>query len=457
MNFLRFIIISVFFLNHFCGAKFYELPKPVHDEKPLLVVLIMVKNEAPSIEATLKPFLDAGHQQYLILDTGSTDDTIAIIYKLFKKYNIKHGHIAEKPFVNFGESRSYAIRQAEKIFPNAVFFLMIDAEWYLNNVQGLLKFCEEQKDSQFDAFFIYKYFKPLRVKEYIDWLFRAHKNIYFLGLVHEHISVKKRSSIRVPDDVFICHDPSKYGDEKSNNRWRKDVEILLKECEKNPNGLRAMFYLGQSYACLKNNKQALLWYGKRCTNVRHDEENYQAHYRMAMIYEALKDFKQAILYYLKAYDIMQSRAEPLIRASQLYLNTEEYFLAFWLAMQAKMINLSGKDIMFIEQHLYDFVRYNILSTCAWHIGEYESGKLATLQSLRHRPETRNSVNNALMFDNAINHRSCNALDRSKWCDWCNGKLWMSRAPWLNFACLSNASYRSNRCNSSTDISWRNWF
>ena len=38
---------------------------------------------------------------------------------------------------------------------------------------------------------------------------------------------------------------------------KKDIDVLLKEYEKNPQNLRTLFYLGQTYECLGDIKNAI--------------------------------------------------------------------------------------------------------------------------------------------------------------------------------------------------------
>ena len=64
-----------------------------------LVVILMVKNEAECIAQTLTPFVQAGVDAYIILDTGSIDTTINTTKQFFASHNIQHGYIIEQPFV----------------------------------------------------------------------------------------------------------------------------------------------------------------------------------------------------------------------------------------------------------------------------------------------------------------------------------------------------------------------
>lgn len=445
-KFIWLIIYLSFFNNHCFLAS-------ISDKQPLLVVTIMVKNEAPVMEATLKPFLQADLQYYLILDTGSTDNTVQVVRDLFQKYKIKHGHIVEQPFVNFAVSRNYALECAEKIFPHAVFFLMIDAEWYMHNVEGLLKFCEKNQNNTSKAFFIKRFFATNNAIEYCSCLFKAHQGVQYVGAVHECIN--QATYIKVPDEIFISVEPSQTGNEKSSRRWHRDVDILLKEHQKNPSVLRTMFYLGQTYACLHEFKQALFWYGKRCHGQANDEEKYLAHVRKAVIYQLLGNGAQALFYYFKAYSVRPQRIETLVTIAQYYFNIHDYASAFLLAKYTATIPVSYQETS-IELKTYNFTRYDIVSKAAWYVGEYEIGRQATIKALEYDPFNIDLLNKLKLYEDALNHKNCNLLNRNFWCQWCNGNLWLSRPTWFNFCCLAHGCYQSNRCNFSQGLPWRYW-
>ncbi len=450
------IVIPLIFFNNLSLSTPQLLPAPVVDEKPLLVVIIMVKNEKPVMEATLKPFFDAGVQHYVVLDTGSTDGTVKFTRALFKKNNIQHGYVIEQPFVNFSASRNYALKGAEHIFPGAAFFFVIDAEWYVHNIKGLLDFCQKYKSFGYVTFSIKRKLQQFRELDYINWLFRPRCGVKFVGVVHE--CVNHGAGMKAPEDIYIYYNPSGDGKRKSKDRWYRDCNLLTKEHEKHPNDLRTIFYLAQTYACLDDKKQALAWYKKRCTNVRdNDEENHLAHYRIGMIYESWGMWPEALLYYCLAHDIRPSRVEPIVRMAKYYFDKQEYVLAFLLANYAANIPLPFQEMLMMNMYAYHVARYDILALASWHLGEYEVGFQATMKALHTEPSNEIFLDKAFLFDLALQHCKCNKLDRSVWCDWCNGNFWLSRSPWLDACCFSYPRMRSNRCNSFQGFVWRNWF
>ena len=442
--------IFCFFLFNFYSNLIFT----TSEKSPLLVVTIMIKNEAKVIEATLEPFLKAGVQHYLVLDTGSTDNTVKIVQNLFKKYKIQHGHIMQEPFVNFAVSRNFALESAEKIFPDAIFLFMIDAEWYMHNVPGLLEFCEKYKNNPSKAFLIKRVFLGHKMIDYGSFLFKAHQNVRYFGAVHE--TINQIGDIKIPDDVYLVINPSKEGGANSARRWHRDLDILLKEHEKNPNNLRTIFYLGQTNACLKNYDQALFWYGKRCKKNTHDEENYKAHYRMGLIYEQLNNWPQALKFYFKAYNIRPQRIDSLILIAQHFLNIQAYQAAFLLANYITTLPVSDQERFASLPEMHDFTLYDILAQAAWRVGEYEIGRKAVLKTLDYDSSRTTLRNNLKLYEDALNHLECSFLNRNFWCKWCNATFWLSRPTWFNYACLSHGCLKSNRCNFSQGVTWRYW-
>src|SRR5690606_37357466 len=102
-----------------------------------------------------------------------------------------------------------------KLFPQAGFFLMIDAEWYVNNVQLLLEFCKIMLHSNVESFLLK--ICSGGVEFYAQRLFKPNCGILFLGVVHENIN--QISSVKVPFPFFIKYLPKNTGIEKTKKRW----------------------------------------------------------------------------------------------------------------------------------------------------------------------------------------------------------------------------------------------
>lgn len=351
-------------------------------QSPLLVVTLMVKNESDVMASTLQPFVDAGINSYFILDTGSTDATIAVTEQFFKDNNIQHGVIEQQPFVDFATSRNVALRRAEYNFPNAAFLLMLDAEWHMHNVKGLLQFCADHVTEVHECY-VLRILNP-DLDFYTQRLIRAHCGVKFVGVVHE--VPERGSSARVPPDIYFELRTTRYGREKSKTRWLRDRDLLLKEHERNPNDPRTLFYLAQTCDCLGDLENARIYYTKRIATPGWDEENFVAFHRLGQVYEKLNDWEKALPYYLKAFAIRPKRAESLIKIASYYTKQQQFDLGCLFAQYAAGIEYPKNDFLFVEKYLYDYVRYDALGICAWHTGKYAEGKKATQQALQVCPE-----------------------------------------------------------------------
>src|SRR5690606_23860934 len=86
---------------------------------------MIVKNETsvlPRLFRSLKDYID----YYVIVDTGSTDRTIALIAEEMARYNID-GEVHEREWVNFGVNRQQALELAVQA-KRADWLLFIDAD-----------------------------------------------------------------------------------------------------------------------------------------------------------------------------------------------------------------------------------------------------------------------------------------------------------------------------------------
>ncbi|MDR3550508.1 MAG: hypothetical protein P4L31_03785 [Candidatus Babeliales bacterium] len=371
---------------------------------PLLVVVLMVKDEASVIEQTLQPFVDGGVSDFVIFDTGSTDGTQEVVADFFKQHGISSAHIVQEAFIDFATSRNHALQSVEKLFPQATFMLMPDAEWYMHNTQGLLAFCAQHEDDFQNSYLVP--IKSTALSFFVARLIRCKRGVGFVGRVHEvpnHVS-----TATLPDDVFFEWRPAQKGQEKTAERWKRDRDILLKHHQEEPADARTLFYLAQTYDCLGDWENAYTFYKKRLAINGWDEENFMAQFRLGNVALNLmkKNDKElcsdAIKQYLKAFSLRPQRAEPLIKIAQYYLDRNEMHLAYVFAARAAQIPYPTKDVLFVEKYMYDFTRYDILGRCAWYVKEYEVGRNAILKALEVEPNAPHLKRNLAFYTNCRN-------------------------------------------------------
>jgi len=373
--------------------------EPAHN--PILVAVIMVKNEEAVIEKTLQPFVDGGVTDFFVFDTGSTDNTIAITQEFFTKNAISHGYIEEEPFIDFATSRNHALERAQKRFPNAAFIIMFDAEWYINDAHALIEFCHKCL-MEHDVYATYDIRILNRAIDfYTPRLIRCGRGSYFEGVVHE-IIVGQRD-IKIPPTIYFQYLPTAQGTAKSQERFMRDRQLLYIEHIKNPECTRTLFYLARACEDIGNLEEAYTFYKKRITMVGWDEEDFMSYYRLAQTIEKLSyhdsryTWAEALDYYLKAYTMRPHRAEPLISIAYYYVQQNDMPTAFLFAHRACEIAYPYNDVLFVQKYAYDYLRYELLARCAWHTKEWNIGEDAARKAFEAHPEYVHAYNNLQCF------------------------------------------------------------
>jgi tetratricopeptide (TPR) repeat protein len=382
----------------------------------LLTVVIMVKDEADVIIPTLKPFVDAGVTSFLVYDTGSTDGTQNMVRDYFSDHRIEHAYIIEEPFIDFAASRNRALDLAEQIFVHNTFLVMLDAEWYTYNVSGLIDYCKKHKNYVDPNCTGSCYLMRLltvgdNINNYTPRLIRQGYNVRYAGVVHE--SIPNSPSGMVPDSIYFEYRPQQCGQDKSKARYFRDYELLKKSHEDDPTNKRTLFYLGQTCQFMDDWEQAIFYYQKRLDTKEVSEERYLAGYRIGcaiehIVAEAYKNGssqqyteEDAVNYFLKAYNLWPYRAEPLFRIACYYIRHNQHAIAYLFASRAVQLPYPFNNSLFVENRVYDYLRYDILGQCALYVGEYEIGKAAVLMALQTDPEDTYLHYNLSLYERCI--------------------------------------------------------
>lgn len=363
----------------------------------LITAVLMVKNEAQVIEETLLPLVAADIRHITVLDTGSTDNTVQVTKNFFSHHHIK-GRIYQEPFIDFATSRNRALELTEQCFPETSFILMCDAEWHLHHAEGLITFCEQEKNNNSPLYLVK--IKMSSLEFTTARLFRASAKIRFKGVVHEVPEVA--TSLQIPDPIYFEVKSSLRGIEKSKRRWRQDAELLLNNYHKTPDDPRTVFYLAQTYHCLGEIEKAYDFYHVREKLCGWDEENFITLFRLGCLADEMSksssslSWSTAMEYFLKAYANRPSRIEPLVKIANHYWS-ENIPTCYLFIRHAYDLPYPQQDILFIEKEMYDYTRYEIMSRCAWYMGQYELGESATLLALKCHPEMTHLHNNLMLY------------------------------------------------------------
>jgi tetratricopeptide (TPR) repeat protein len=364
------------------------------------VVSIMIKNEEEKICKTLEPFVN-DYKNFVIYDTGSTDSTIEVVSKYLNDNNINFILVQEE-FINFAESRNRLIDIVKENFSEYKFFLMLDCEWYICNPKKLIEYCQLIKNEKNNYYTI-----DIHMNNFIfcqSRLFRINSDCKFLGPVHEYVESKTfnfRGAIK--NDVYFKYTPTTIGIEKSRLRYSRDLKLILDHLEKNRDS-RYVFYLAQTYACLEMYDEAIIHYNERFNIKYYDEERFISMLRLGKIYEKLNKWEFAFEAYMRGYSIRPSRIETLVYISKHYNDNTN--MKYTFSKMACSVDYP-KDVLFVENELYHFTRWEQLGISSWYLGNYEEGLNATLKALDYKPNTY-LINNCLLYKKKMSKESYNS-------------------------------------------------
>lgn len=378
------------------------------ESNPLLVILIMVKDEEAVIEKTLESYIphylkngaDTGEIAYILYDTGSTDKTIELTEGIFKKYGLKHAFIAKDIWVDFAVSRNKALEIARSAYPQSSFIFFPDAEWYLHTIDELLAFCKGEK-AAFSAglktpppYYSMRMTKPGVYVSLTGRLFLTADDVHFEKGIDVHECPTKCTSCHTPSSVYIELGTSKEGNEKSAARWHRDREKMIKRLELDPTNPRTVSYLAKTEQWLGNNKDAYKYFKMRKGMPTFPQEDYETLYHLGEVTEILSHddpehftWQEALSYYLDAYMMRPHRAEALVRIARHYLDENQFALSYMFAKRSTELTMAEpeKEILPINLYIYDYLRWELLSRAAWYVQEYEVGGAAAQKAIEARP------------------------------------------------------------------------
>lgn len=360
--------------------------------EPLLALVMIVKNEARSIEATIasvKPFVD----RYTIVDTGSTDGTQDLVRRAFEG---TPGELLEAPFVDFSTTRNVALEAAEG---KSVFTLMLSGDETLAGGEVLRAFCERERQGTLGAYHVTVHYGG--ESHYASSRLARTKNRWrYTGVTHEvlHHPDEHPSLRRVPPEAFVVHDLSHRDPTKQRLRWLEDKRLLTADHARDPGNLRTVFYLAQTHECLGENVDALVFYEKRARAGGWREEAFEAQMRVGRVKEKLAlPWPEVLAAYLSAYQMAPHRAEPLHSVAMHYYRAQEWPLAYLFARRAAELPYPKADTLFVDAPLYQGKADDTLAIAAFYAGEYEVGEAAARRALATDPDNARLKDNLSHF------------------------------------------------------------
>lgn len=201
--------------------------KPSNNMKNTVCLNMMVKNEANNLRrfhSKLKNYID----EYLIVDTGSTDNTKEVIKEIFKGIP---GSIVDRPFDDFSSCRNESL---DKI--KSDYILMLDAD---HELKGDLSFIKNCKSSTTKHYLFNWVEAGGGVTLKTPRLIQNTGKFKWKGRCHEYLDILDGSPMCPTDKIHLIHYNS--GGMKS-SKYEREIPLLKQDFKDAPNH-RSAFYV----------------------------------------------------------------------------------------------------------------------------------------------------------------------------------------------------------------------
>jgi len=306
--------------------------------QPRICLNAIIKNEIsnlPRMLASVCPHITAA----VIFDTGSTDGSQAFMREMFNKYSIPH-QIVGGEFKNFEQARNKALFYAQRFHAGFDYIMFCDADMELV-VDGPLPKLTEECYSLLQ--------RQGSLAYYNARLLRKGSDRKYHGVTHEYLDAPPA---KLPTDCWWFRDHAT-GSNRS-DKYERDTRLLTEYLGIHPNDGRTLFYLAQTYRDSGDHTRAIEFYRRRVDVGGWDEEVWYARLAIARCYRALGEEGEFIRWALNAYNDRPSRAEPLYDLARHYREQKDAQQTGWLFAQAGSKIKKPGDLLFVEEHVYDY-------------------------------------------------------------------------------------------------------
>lgn len=367
----------------------------VANSPPVKIILNMiVKNESKIIRRCLEAAaagLSSSLETVVISDTGSTDDTVEIIREVCRERGIRCRVLTDEPWKNFGHNRTVALNAARKFadYDPRTYILMLDADMVLKvadagtpegtfNPEMLLAYDKWNVEQRAGGM---SYWNPRIVRASVPY--RS------VGVTHEYLDQPPGTTETRMSPELLHIDDRNDGGSKS-DKSERDIKLLEDGLVAEPQNMRYMFYLANTYREIGKFAKAIHWYGRHRELSNWAEERWYAAFYTAMSYAGLNKFQEALDWFLTAYAERPERAEPLYYLANYYRLHDQPRRGYVFALAAAGIEFPKDELLFINRSIYDYENLYELSICGFYAGE--PGKIQA-----------RAASQRLLLDNRVPH------------------------------------------------------
>lgn len=357
------------------------------------VGLVMIVKDEERTLPRLAASLDGQLDHWTIVDTGSSDGTVALVEELFSGIP---GQLIRDEWRGYGPSRNVALEAAR---PHSDWLLTLDAD---DTFHGEL---ERDIPADSDGVEAEYHVEPLRY--WVPRLVRAEADWRWHGRAHEYLACAAG-----PGNLFRTHRFYVTHHADGGNRGTKlerELDLLLADHREQPDDPRTLFYLARTYEDMGETARAATWYRKRVHSGGWEEETWYAMWRLGICLVAIGKADEGCGVLWCAWGRRPWRAEPLWTLAEHYRVTSQWRLCFEACRLARQFCGVGDeepgagyggDRLFVHADVYQWRIAYEESICAYYLHEHDRGRALIAELLARDdlpPAIRQSVEDNLRF------------------------------------------------------------
>jgi len=349
---------------------------------------------------------------FCICDTGSTDNTVEIIEAFFQARGIP-GKVIHEPFRDFGYNRTFALQACEDV-EKADYVLLLDADMVFWVDPQIPPDAFKQLLRAYGAFTLFQgtdqyYYKNTRIV-------KNRTGVKYWGVTHEYVDLPAGTqSYSIGKHIAFINDIGDGG--SKTDKFLRDVRLLKKGLQENPNNDRYTFYLANSLKDAGILDEAIETYRKRTQLGGWIEEVWYSHFNIGHCYARKNDKANAIMAWLDAFDCYPARVENLHEIIHHYRIAGKNKLAYQFCVVAKKIIDSQQnfDFLFMQKDVYDYKIDYELSIVGYYYNmeKYDLAKISmNVLNYPHLDKDihRNVMSNYKFYAKPLSHKKTTTFD-----------------------------------------------
>jgi tetratricopeptide (TPR) repeat protein len=177
----------------------------------------------------------------------------------------------------------------------------------------------------------------------------------YWGVTHEYVQTPEGTVYNKLDkpDVFI----NDIGDGGcKSDKFIRDIRLLKKGLEDEPNNDRYTFYLANSYRDARQYENAIEAYKKRIEIGGWFDEVWHSYYSIGKCYKHLDDMASAIYWWMEGYNFYPKRIENIYEIIHYYRckGNNQLAYGFYIMAENERNKNPTSDYLFLQKDVYDY-------------------------------------------------------------------------------------------------------